>query len=222
MDSIKEKYFIRMMYSIIVFAGFVALSGVGFYYEYSIFTNIALILISIIFAVMSFYNVVNYVFLTTKKSEVVYEGEIDINVDAEKKKEKIEKSIKIINKIMLYSLYATPALLLICILLGMLVVDSLLIALVIPAFIIMYLVILFFVKEYYTKFIDSSIEEEYKIVYLTNKILVYKNTVYLLNKFGFSIEKNKYKFFKFSFDTIDITDQELLNKLEGNKDEVRD
>ena len=193
MDNIKDKYSMRFFLSTVAFCFCFACVFLAIWYLESIFIIIPLVLLDIVLFFIAYQSLM-YRLALRNKFEKVYEGKIALNEYFDKKIKTRDKNIKIIDKLLLYSLYASPLILILVIALGIFVVNSAILAIVLPSIIIVYLIALFFIKDIYSG-LDFIEEKELKeIVYINKKTITYKGATYIFNYCGFHFKNDTYKF----------------------------
>ena len=212
MDNYKDKYFMRFFLSLIGFILCFVCAFYSIYYEQTIFLIIPLILADVLFF-FTCYQSLMYRLALRDKFEVVHNEKIDLSEYYNKKLEKKNKVIKILERIFLVSIYSSPILIIIFISIGVFAVNSVLLTIVLPAFLIVYLLILFFVKDIYSNY-DYNDEKELKEeVIINKKTISYKGNTYMFNYCGFHFKGEKYKFLFIPLSKPKF-DDELKKKIE--------
>jgi len=221
MDNVKDKYQMRFFLSTVAFVLCFVCVFFAIYYLESIFLIIPLVLIDILLCFISYQSLMYRLALRNKFNER-YNNKLNLNEYFDKKLKKKDKRLKVINKVLLYSLYASPILIIVLMAIGIFVNDSAILALVLPALIIIYLIVLFFIKDIYTNF-DYMDEKELKeVVFINDKSITYKGCTYIFNYCGFHIKDNTYKFLfipltKLSFDEETNKKIEEINNENSSK-----
>lgn len=221
MDNIKDKYSMRFFLSTV---GFIFDFICAFYsikYEVNIFLIIFFIIIDIYLFFISYQSLM-YRLALRNKFNVVYESKINLNSLYDKKLKRKNKISKIIDKVFIISLYASPILIIFFVLLGVYVLENVALSIVMPAILISYLVILFFVKDLYNKLDYTEDIALKELVIINKKSIIYKGEVYLFNYNGFHFRGNFYKFFFIPLSKIKFS-EELINLIgEYRENEVCD
>ena len=143
MDNYKDKYSMRFFLCTIGFFLDAVCVCYAISYLYTIFLIIPLVVIDVMLFYYLFQGLM-YRLALRDKFEVVYTERLDLSEYYNKKLEKKEKIVKILNRIFLVSLYASPILIIIFVSIGVFVTNSVLLTIVLPAFLIVYLLILFY------------------------------------------------------------------------------
>lgn len=221
MDNLKDKYFMRFFLSTIGFMLDLICVILAIKYQFTIFLIIPLILIDLLFMATSYQSLM-YRLALRDKFEVVHNTKLDLSEYYNKKLEKKNKALKILDRIFYVSLYASPIIIIISISLGVFLTNSVLLALVVPAFLIVYLLLLFFVKDIYSNY-DYSDEKELKEEIIINKKSIsYKGTTYIFNYCGFHFKGSTYKFLFIPLSKPKFDDETLKKIEELNNNEVCD
>ena len=193
MDNIKDKYSMRFFLSTVAFFLDLVLTIYAIKEELIIFFIIFFIVIDIYLFFISYQSLMNRLALRDK-FEKVYESKISLETEFNKKIKRRKAISKIINKVFLISLYASPLLMIFFIALGVYVLENVALSIVMPAFLISYLVILFFIKDLYSKkdYTDDIATKE--IVSINKKTITFKGETYIFNYCGFHFRNGVYKF----------------------------
>ena len=216
MDYIKDKYKMRFFLATIGFFFTFTCVFLTIYYLESIFIIIPLVLLDIVLFFVSYQSLM-YRLALRNKFDKVFECKLELSEEYNKKLESQKKKMKIIDKMLIYSLYISPIIILLSIILGIFVSNSLLLAIVIPSIIIVYLIILFFIKDIYSN-VDYLEEKSLKeIVYINQKTITYMGSVYIFNYCGFHFKNNTYKFLFIPLSKPKFND-ELLKKIDEAKE----
>ena len=219
MEDVKDKYQIRFFLSLIAFGAIFACIFFSFYDDASIFVKIPLILLDLLLLFSTYQGLV-YRLSLRKKHEILINEKINLSDYLNKKIENNKKNNKLINKLFIYSLYASPIIIILGISLGIFVSNSVILSIVLPAFIITYLIILFFIKDFMEN-VDYAEEKEFMETFIINKkSIIYMGKVYMINDCGFIMRDFKYKFFFIPLAKPNFSD-ELKQKIEGALDEIR-
>lgn len=193
MDNIKDKYSMRFFLSTIAFIFDFICSFFAIDYQINIFFIILLVLVDVFLFYLSYQSLM-YRLALRKKFSNVYENKINLDEYYNKKLKTKEKITKVIDKIFIYSLYASPVLILLFVSIGIFLVDSVLLAIVLPAFLISYLAIVFFVKDIYSNINYKEDKTTKEIVFINKKTITYKGETYIFNYCGFHFKGSTYKF----------------------------
>ena len=213
MDNIKDKYSMRFFLSTGAFLLCFACVFLAIWYLETILIIIPLVLLDVILFFKS-YQILMYRLALRKKFEVKYEGKIKLNEYFDNKVKKRDSNLKVIDKLLTYSLYASPIILILSIALGIFVTKSVVLAIVIPSLVLVYLIALFFIKDIYSS-IDYIEEKELKeIVYINSKTITYKGCTYIFNYCGFHFKGDSYKFLFIPLSKPKFSD-EVKEKIEG-------
>lgn len=219
MDNMKDKYSMRFFLSLVFFIGIFVCVFFSFYYDLTYFVLIPLIILDFatLFVV---YQSLSYRLALRDKFKVIVDEKISLEEEMNKKLDSRKKMNKILDKMVQYSLYASPIIICISIAIGIFVVDSVVLAIILPSFIVTYLVVLFIVKDIYQG-LDIIEEKETKEVFIINeKSIIYKGSVYLINDCGFYFRDNQYKFLFIPVMKIKFSDEEQ-KKIEEALNEIR-
>ena len=209
MDNMKDKYSMRFFLSLLFFIGIFVCIFFSIDYDLTYFVIVPLILIDFV-TLFIVYQSLTYRLSLRNKHEIIVDKKINLEVEMSKKLESKKKNSKIIDKMFLYSLYASPIIIIISIALGVFVLDSVTLAIILPSFIISYLVVLFFVKDIYQG-LDIIEEKEKKEVFIINKkAIIYKGNVYLINDCGFYFKNYNYKFLFIPISKPKFSDEDKL------------
>lgn len=219
MDNVKDKYQMRFFLSTVAFILCFICAFYAIYYLESIFLIIPLVLIDVLLFFISYQSLM-YRLALRKKYNELYNSKLNLNEYFDNKLKKKDKRLKVINKLLLYSLYGSPILIILLMSIGIFINNSAILALVLPALIIVYLIILFFVKDIYSSF-DYMDEKELKeVVFINEKSITYKGATYIFNYCGFHIKDNTYKFLFIPLTKLSF-DEETTKKIEEINNEVR-
>ena len=215
MDNIKDKYSMRFFLATVGFFFTFTCVFLTIYFLESIFIIIPLVILDIVLFFISYQSLMNRLALRNKFNKV-YEGKLELNKMYDDKLKAHDKRMKIIDKLLTYSLYASPIILLISIIIGIFLVNSLLLAIVMPSIIIVYLIVLFFVKDIYAN-VDYIEDKELKeIVYINDKTITYMGATYIFNYCGFHFKNDTYKFLFIPLAKPKFND-EIIKKIEEAK-----
>lgn len=193
MDKIKDKYSMRFFLSTIAFIFCFICMFFAIDYQVNIFFIILLVLVDVFLLCVSYQSLM-YRLALRKKFSNVYENKINLDEYYNKKLKTKEKITRVIDKIFIYSLYASPILILLFVSVGIFLADSVLLAIVLPAFLISYLVIVFFVKDIYSNINYKEDKETNELVFINKKTITYKGETYIFNYCGFHFKGDTYKF----------------------------
>ena len=193
MDNIKDKYSMRFFLSTVAFFLDFVLAFFSIREELNIFLIIFFIIIDIYLFFISYQSLMNRLALRNKFNKV-YESKISLKDEFNKKTNRKKKVSKIINNIFIISLYISPILMIIFILIGVYMLENVALSIVAPAFLISYLVILFFIKDIYSKEYDIDDINTRSIVFINKKSITYKGVTFIFNYCGFHFRNGYYKF----------------------------
>lgn len=194
MDNMKDKYSMRFFLSALFFIGIFVAIFFAIDYLLSIFVIIPLVLLDLISLFIAYQSII-YRLALRDKFEKVVDKKISLEEEMNKKMESKKKTVKVLDKMFIYSLYASPVIICLSIFFGIFVSDSVTLAIIIPSIIVIYLVCLFFFKDIYES-MDIIEEKEIKEAFIINKkAIIYKGCVYLINDGGFILREFNYKFF---------------------------
>jgi hypothetical protein len=193
MDNIKDKYSMRFFLSTVAFVFCFICAFFAIDYSINIFFIITLVVVDVFLFYLSYQSLMYRLALREKFSNV-YENKINLDEYYNKKLKTKEKITRVINRIFIYSLYASPILILLFVSVGIFLVDSVLLAIVLPAFLISYLVIIFFIKDIYSNLNYKENKEVEEIVFVNKKTITYKGETYIFNYCGFHFKGDTYKF----------------------------
>lgn len=193
MDNIKDKYSMRFFLSTVAFFLCFACVFLAIWYLESILIIIPLALLDVVLFFVAYQSLM-YRLALRNKFTVKYEGKIMLNEYFDKKIKKRDSNLKVIDKLLTYSLYASPIFLVLTMALGIFVVKSVVLAIVLPSVVLVYLISLFFIKDIYSGFDYIEEKEMKEIVYINDKTITYKGNTYIFNYCGFHFKGDSYKF----------------------------